>query len=133
MKLISLYLLLFMINLAHSSLSAQELSLSDTIATAIEQGDSRGLSNHLNATVQLILPGSDGRFSKTQAELIIRDFFNRTPPLSFTLKHSGESGDGSQYHIGIYQSGQTRFRTYFLIKQQAGNWLIHQLRIEPED
>ncbi len=133
MKLLFLFFLLLCIKLAHNPLSAQEISHSDSIAAAIRHGNSRELANFLNATVQLILPGSDGRYSKTQAELIIRDFFNRTPPSSFTLKHSGESGDGSQFHIGIYKSGETRFRTYFLIKQQAGYWLIHQLRIEPEE
>lgn len=111
--------------------SAQEIG--SKVISAIRTANAKELSSYFNATIDLSLPGTDGTFSKAQSEVIIRNFFGKYPPASFTQSHQGRSNDGSQYAIGIYKSGNLQFRTYYLIKNVNGKPAIHQLKFESEE
>ena len=100
------------------------------ISTAIKSGVSSNVSKYFNSTLDLTTPDNEGTYSKTQAELILKDFFTKNPPASFTINHQGSSVDGSQYAIGSYVSGTTSYRTYFLLKKAAAGSLIQKLEFE---
>lgn len=127
--LVFLILVLFT-SLLSGSVFAQDLNLK--IAAAIKTGNAKELSNYFNNTIDLTIPGNEGTYSKGQAEMIVKSFFVKNPPSSFTLSHQGKSNDGSHYAIGIYKSGGTEFRTYFLLKVLSGQPLIHQLKFESD-
>lgn len=104
-----------------------------SIVSAIQKGNSIELAKHFNSSIDLDFPGNDGTFSKTQAEIIIKDLFKKYPPKSFTIKQSGSSNDGSKFSIGIYTStNNTIFRTYYLIKKVSGKYTIHLLQFEED-
>lgn len=91
-----------------------------------KNGDSKSLSSYFNQNVEINITGmADNVFSKSQAEQIIKVFFNEYKPTGFKLFHKGGKDD-YQYFIGVLYSGESKFRIYFLIK----NNIIHQLRIE---
>lgn len=123
------FMLVFVIPHAHS----QDDDVGNEIVKHISGGNSQELSKFFNASIQLTLPDNDGRFSKSQAELIIRNFFLKYPPKSFTISHKGASSDGSRYFIGVYKSSNNTFRSYYLMKLVTGAELIHQLRFENDD
>jgi hypothetical protein len=99
------------------------------VTNAIKAGNSKDLAKYFYSSVDLTVPGNDGTFSKSQAELIIKDFFSKNPPKSFNINHEGTSGDGSQFSIGTYSSA-TSFRTYFLIKKFSDTYYIQQIQFE---
>ncbi|MBK6347933.1 MAG: DUF4783 domain-containing protein [Bacteroidales bacterium] len=107
--------------------------LNPKIASAIKSANARDLSLHFNNPIDLTTPGNEGTYSKAQAEMIVKSFFQKYPPTSFTLNHQGKSNDGSQYAIGTYKSGVTEFRTYLLLKLISGQPLIHQLKFESDE
>lgn len=111
---------------------AQDADTGSRIASLIKSGSARELARYFNVSVQLTLPDDDGRYSRTQAELIIRNFFLKYPPSSFKINHHGSSSDGSRYYIGVYKSGNFTFRSYYLLKHVSDKALIHQLRFEDE-
>ena len=100
------------------------------ISTAIKSGVASNVSVYFNSTLDLTTPDSEGTYSKTQAEMILKDFFTKNPPASFTINHQGSSVDGSQYGIGTYVSGKDSYRTYFLLKKAAAGYLIQKLEFE---
>ena len=112
---------------------SQDDNKGEEIAKLIRKGDARELARNFNVSVQLTLPENEGRFSRTQAEMIIRDFFSKHPPKSFSINHQGASSDGSRYYIGVYKTTSVTFRSYFLLKQVSEKALIHQLRFEDDD
>ncbi len=101
------------------------------LSQAIERGSSRDLSKYFGQNVELHLPRAEGTFSKTQSEMILRDFFNRNRPSSFSIIAQGVARDGSVYLIGSYSSraGQT-FRCYLLIKKVSQNYYLHHLQFD---
>lgn len=112
---------------------AQDKDTGNEIVQLIARGSARDLARHFNATIQLTLPDDEGKYSRSQAELIVREFFTKYPPRSFTLSHQGSSSDGSRYFIGVYKSANATFQTYFLLKSVSGQELLHQLRFETDD
>ncbi len=121
---------LFFLN-AEAGFTQQDIT-PNVIAT-LENGDSKKLSMYFSTTIDLTVPGKEGSFSKTQAELILRDFFSKHPITSFKVKHKGSSTDGSIFTIGTLITRQAKsFRTYFLLKKVSGKYYIQQLQIEKD-
>ena len=101
------------------------------IINAIKSGNSRELAKHFNSSIDLIIPGNEGTYSKTQAELMVGNFFRANPPKSFVVRQEGTSSDSSKYTIGQYSSSNSKsFRTYFLTKRIGSAQLIQLLQFE---
>lgn len=110
-------------------------SMNDVIAdigTAIKSGTASNVSKYFNSTLDLSTPDNEGTYSKTQAELILKDFFTKNPPSTFSINHQGSSTDGSLYAIGTYATSSLSFRTYFLLKKVDSGFLIQKLEFEEQ-
>lgn len=103
-----------------------------SVAAAINAGDSKKLASYFNSSIDLTVPGTDGIFSKSQAEMIVKNFFTKYPPISFKINQQGSSSEGSQFAVGTLTTKTATFRTYFLIKKVNSFPLIHQLQFESE-
>ncbi|HRY97524.1 MAG TPA: DUF4783 domain-containing protein [Bacteroidales bacterium] len=106
---------------------------SDKVALALGRADATALGPLLAERLDLELPGKEGIYSRTQASIILRDFFREHPVSGFSLRHSGNSGEGATYAIGSYATPARSFRVYYLMKRSGGAFLVHQLRFEPEN
>jgi hypothetical protein len=131
MKFLSL-ILIILLPYTIFSVSQEDEKIIDEIAIAISQGNAGNLAQYFNETVDLTLPDKEGTFSKSQAELIMKDFFDKNPPDSFEINHKGSSNKGSLYAIGTYQTSSISYRSYMLLKEISGVIRITQLRIEED-
>ncbi len=127
-------LTILFVGVFHFSLFAfMSNNVTEDITKAIRNGDSRELARHFGNNVELSVPGIDDTYSKSQAELIMRNFFSNNSPDSFTVNHEGSSRDGSLYVIGVLETKDNKsFRTYFLIKKVSDNYFLHQLQFETQ-
>lgn len=104
----------------------------DSIVEAIKAGNSSELSKHLNPTVELEILQEENIYSKAQAELLLKDFFNRNKPSAFKINHQGTKG-ATSFAIGILTTSTGNFRVSIFMKSDNDKMLIHQLRIERSD
>ncbi len=104
----------------------------EAISSAFKAGNSKELVKHVNNNVELVILENEDVYSKTQAEMILRDFFDKYPPKNFAILHQGGK-NGSKYAIGDLTTSKGNFRVYFLLKKTEDSYLIHQLRIEKEN
>ncbi|MEI6749514.1 MAG: DUF4783 domain-containing protein [Bacteroidales bacterium] len=129
-------LLIFSLYLALQSsavkMSPVSAGVNESIAAAIKTGNSSELAKYFNNTVEIQIPANEGTFSKSQAEMIVKEFFLKNPPVSYTSNQQGSSNGGAQFMIGTYKSGKLVFHVYILIKPIAGKMLIQQLHFENE-
>ncbi len=129
--LIKLFFVLIFCFFTGVSLCYSSEKLINDISSSINTGNSSKISAHFAANVELSIPGNEGTFSKSQATVILRNFFNQNPPGNFSINHRGSSRDGSKYAIGTYTSNDgKRYRAYFLIKKVSNNYMLHQLQFE---
>jgi hypothetical protein len=106
--------------------------ITNNIVKAIRSGDSKELSKFFNSTIDLTVPGNEGSFSKTQAEIIVKDFFAKNQPDSFTVNNQGSSKGGAKFSIGALVTSDKTYRVYFLIKKNTDKYQIQQLQFEVE-
>ena len=104
----------------------------DSSVEAIKAGNSSELSKNLNPTVELEILQEENIYSKAQAELLLKDFFNRNKPSAFKINHQGTKG-ATSFAIGILTTSTGNFRVSIFMKSDNDKMLIHQLRIERSD
>lgn len=115
------------------SVSMASLDIYELISTAIRSGNASEISKHFNTNVELTIGNQEEVYSKAQAEQVLKDFFSRNTPRSFTLIHQGLSKEGAKYAIGNLTTQQgNNYRTYFFIKQVGRSEYIQELRFEKE-
>jgi len=104
----------------------------DNIGKAFREGDATQLAVYFASSFDIILPGNEGTFSNKQAEMILKDFFNKNKPKGFVINHQGTSNDGSRYAIGTYKALAQNYRAYILLKSIGNKMLISQLQLEKD-
>ncbi len=102
----------------------------DEVAYAMRSGNAGQLSVYLTTAASISsLPEKSDSYSKSQAEMIIRDFFVTNGVQNFQIKHKGENG-GSEYCIGVLQTHNGDYRTTLFMKQKGDKQLLQELRFQ---
>lgn len=104
--------------------------LIENITAAIKAGNSKELARYFGPTVEIILPDNDGAFSKAQAEMIMKNFFAKSAPISFVVNQNRNSTGGTQFIIGTYKNKNETLNVYILLKPIANQLLIQQIHFE---
>ena len=103
----------------------------DAVIDAIRTGNSSQLAAYFNPSLTLAILDKEDIYTRQQAELIMKDFFARNVPSSFTVLHKGGK-EGSQFAIGNLVTTGNVFRVTVYLKVKDNKSLIHQLRFEKD-
>jgi hypothetical protein len=113
------------------SLNAQSGDVFTPIGKYIQAGDAEKLSAWFANNLEVDILGSANDCSKTQATQIIKDFFIKNAPKSFSIIHkSGKSP--LTYAIGNLNAGNKKFRVTIFVKTKDGQNKIQHIKIEQE-
>src|SRR5436309_8402731 len=93
----TIWSLIFVILLSSFTL----LSIDDVI-TGIRSGNASLVSKYFDNTVEITLPDRSNSYSRSQAELVLKDFFSTAMIRSFEVLRKGDNS-GSQFCIGTLQ------------------------------
>lgn len=102
----------------------------DKIASVLKTGNSKDIAAFFDTSVELKTLDKTSVYSKNQAEMVLKDFFDKNPVRNFTIIHRGTSAKGARYAIGNLETAKGTFRTYLYVKETGGNLTIQQLNIE---
>ncbi len=102
------------------------------VAAALQTGNSQELSKYFTKTVELEIMGEENFYSVAQAEILLKDFFEKSSPTAFKINHQGVK-DVSSFAIGTLTIKTGNLRVSFFMKTENNQTLIHQLRIEEND
>ncbi|MHA4812606.1 DUF4783 domain-containing protein, partial [Flavitalea flava] len=101
----------------------------DEIASAMKSGNIVKLSRYLDSRVDISLPEKSDSYSKSQAEMIIRDFFSTNGVQNFLIRHKGENG-GSEFCVGLLKTRNGDYRTTLFIKIKGDKPLLQEIRFQ---
>lgn len=101
----------------------------DEIVSALKTGNTSQIAKYFDSTVEITLPDKSNSYSKSQAEVILRDFFSIHEVKGFELLHKGENA-GSQYCIGVLNTKNGSFRTTVYMKQKQNKQILQEIRFE---
>ncbi len=115
--------------LVMQSLPAQDLERSvNDIGQALLKGDSKALAVMFMETIELDISSHKGKFSRNQAQMILRDWFLVNEPLSYELRQEGKTGN-SVFLIGFLNCKTETFRVYIMFDGQSKQTAIHYLSL----
>lgn len=101
----------------------------DEVVGALKTGNVSQIAKYFDNTIEISMPDKSNSYSKTQAEIILKDFFTNNPVKSFTIIHKGENA-GSQFCIGTLSTKNGVFRTTVFMKQKGNAQLLQEIRFE---
>ena len=99
------------------------------MVNAIKTGNVPAMSIYFDNTVEITLPDKGNSYSKSQAEMVLKDFFNNNPVKGFTVIHKGQNA-GYQYCIGTLLTKNGNFRTTIQMKQKKDVQVLQEIRFE---
>jgi hypothetical protein len=102
----------------------------NNIIGAVQSGNAGALAATFQGNVEITIKDAQQSYSKSQAEMVLRNFFASHPVKSFAVNHQGTSPEGAQFIIGTLQTGAGTFRTYILAKPTGGALAIQVIRFE---
>ena len=101
----------------------------DDMISAIKIGSASQLSKYFDNTIAITLPDKSNAYSKSQGELVLKDFFDNNGVKNFEIVHKGENA-GAQFIIGTLNTKNGEYRTTIYIKQKGDKQLLQELRFE---
>ena len=101
----------------------------DDIVAALKAGNVEKMAKYFDSMVDVSLPGKSNSFSKGQAELVIKDFFNLNKVKSFELQHLG-SNPSSNFIIGTLVTNGGTYRTTVYMRNKGDKNLIQGIEFE---
>ena len=101
----------------------------DDVISAMKSGNSSQVAKFFDASVELSMPDKSNSYSKSQAELVLKDFFATNAVKGFEVIHKGENA-GSQYCIGTLVTKTGSYRTTIFMKQKGDGQVLQELRFE---
>ena len=129
------YRFLFFAFIFSISLSLETIAQSEVInnmRAALKAGSSKELVKGFNTIVELNFEGEKSNYSRSQAELVLKEFFKKYPPTDFQYIHQGASKQGLTYVIGKYTFENGSFRVWILIKKFQDNYLVDSIDFSRE-
>ena len=101
----------------------------DEVVSAIKNGSVSQLSKYLDNTIEITFTDKSNTYSKSQAELVLKDFFNNNEVKGFELMHKGDNTN-AQFLIGTLETKNGEYRTTIYMKQKGDKQLLQELRFE---
>ncbi len=96
----------------------------------IRGGNVTGMAKYLDKFVVITINNNQASYSSSQAEIVLKDFFNKNVVKSFEVAQGGNSGTTAQYAIGDLQTSSGLYQLYVVIKMHNNIFMIRELRFE---
>lgn len=100
------------------------------MVSALRNGSATELARYMDDNVEISLPSKSDNYSRSQAAVILQDFFSNSGGIKgFDQKFKGENG-GSQFCIGTLQTRSGSYRTTFFMANRNGKQLVKEFRFQ---
>lgn len=88
--------------------------------------------SHSKDKVLINVLGQEGVYSKSQAILVLKDFFNGKTNGSFNFTFKGNESPSGTFAIGSYICGSNKFRITIYLKNPGEGYKIESITIEKD-
>lgn len=82
--------------------------------------------------IEIMLNNGQSLYSKNQAEIILKDFFEKNNTSDFMVVEDGTADKNSKFAIASFTSSGVKYSLYILIKQKDKEYLLQEIRINKE-
>jgi len=108
----------------------QQKDIFDTLSGLVKDSNSKEIAGYFESLIELEILDEDGEYSKAQAELILRDFFLKNPPVSVKVIHRLSSSSNFIFGVLTVQTKDNKLRLSISMANNRNKFLIKTITIE---
>jgi hypothetical protein len=101
----------------------------DEVISAMKIGNASAVAKYFDNYIDITLPDKSSNYSKSQGELIIKDFFASNGVKNFDVKHKGNNDNGD-YCIGTLLTKNGNYRATVYMRVKGNKQVIQDIRIQ---
>jgi hypothetical protein len=128
------YILLFVCLLGVDTTWAQSSrSPIEDMVNAVENAHVTDMVKYFDSYVNITINNLPAIYSRNQAEIVMRDFFEKNPPKTFDVTDNGSPDNNSKFIIAILTTSTgIKYNTYILMKMKDGAFMLQQMSINKQ-
>ena len=105
----------------------------EDVVNAIKNNRIEDLSKYFDNIVPVTINNNQTIYSRNQAEIVLKDFFDRNIPKDFLIMDNGSPNASSKFIIGsILTPSGTKYNVYILMKLKDTNFYLQEIRLNKE-
>jgi hypothetical protein len=101
----------------------------DDVISAMKSGNASAVGKFFDNYVDITLPDKSSNYSRSQGELILKDFFSNNGVKNFDVRHKGNN-DAGDFCIGTLQTKTGNYRTTIYMRVKGDKQVIQDIRIQ---
>lgn len=126
----SIFITIFSLFIIISPIKSQKSDVFDSIAGYFKASDSRNIARYFAPIIEMNILMDENKYSKAQAELILRDFLSKNKPVSLKVTHRFNSSPTYRFAVLSLQSTNNKFRVSISMAKDGEKFYIKVIRIE---
>ena len=115
-----------------TSAEAQGKSPLEDVVNAIRANRVQDMSRYFDNFVPITINNNQSNYSHNQAEIVLRDFFDKNPPRDLKVVDNGTPDNSSKFVIANFTSPNGKYVVYVLMRMKNNTYLIKEIRLNKE-
>lgn len=104
----------------------------EDMVNALKNDRVADMVKYFDSFVPITINNSQAIYSHNQAEIVLRDFFEKNNPKDFTVMENGSPDNTSKFVIGRFTTPVgVRFNVYILMRLK-GNFILQEIKLNKE-
>ncbi len=113
--------------------SAKAQSQLEDVVNDIRSNKITDLTKYYDNVVPITMNNAQSTYSRSQAEMVLKDFFTKNPPIDLSITNSGTPNPTSKFAIGDLSTSNGKYNIYILLKTKDNtNYLLQEIRLNKE-
>ena len=113
----------------YSDLIKRRSSAVGDVVSAVETGRASQIARFFGDRVDITIHKKTTSYSRSQAEVVLRDFFHNNAVKAFLVLNKG-SNNGSKFCIGDLRTQNGDFRTTLYMKSRSKQQVLQEIRLD---
>jgi hypothetical protein len=105
----------------------------EDMANAIKNNHVSDIVKYFDSFVPITINGSQSVYSRNQAEVVLRDFFEKNPAKDFDVMDNGAADNTSKFMIAaLTDTHGIKYSVYILMKLKDSKYVLQELRFNKD-
>jgi hypothetical protein len=108
--------------------AAKAQSALEDVSNGVRSGNVSLIAPYFDNVVPITLANTLSTYSRSQAEMVLKDFFTRNVPKEFMVVNSGNANN-ARFVIGELMTTTGKYSVYILLKEKDHVFYLQELRL----
>jgi len=105
----------------------------EDMVNAIKNNRVEDMVKYFDNIVPITINNTQAIYSKNQAEVVLKDFFEKNVPKDFLIMDNGSPNSSSKFIIGnLVTPGGARYNVYILMKLKNSDYMLQEIKMNKE-